>query len=76
MEKNFSASDDKINNAKTKATPRKVYASLKDCDVITNLKELEKIFVSVPIDKGANNVAIIYTISLLLICINNSERIQ
>ena len=54
-----SAIDDKINNLKNKIILKKVKSALNDCDVIANLKELHSNFIFVPIDKAANNVAII-----------------
>ena len=53
------AIDGKITNLKTKIIPWKVYSTLSNCNVTVNLKELHSNFVSVPIDKAANNVAII-----------------
>ena len=63
----ISATDGKINNLKTRIIPRKVNAALNDCDAITNLKELHSNFVFVPVDKAANNVAIICKILYALI---------
>ena len=57
--KKFSATDVKINNLKTKIIPRKVNSAFSNCDVTANLKELHSNFVFVPIDKAANNVAVI-----------------
>ena len=45
---------------KTKTVSKKVNSALNYCDAIGNLKKLYNIFVSVPIDKAANNVATIY----------------
>ena len=56
-----------INNLRIKIIPRKVNAALNDCDAITNLKELHSNFVFVPVDKAANNVAIICKILYALI---------
>ena len=46
---------------KTKTISKKVTSALNHWDAIGSLKELYNIFVSVPIDKAANTVAIIYT---------------
>ena len=59
LENGKTAIDGKITNLKTKIIPWKVYSTLSNCNVTVNLKELHSNFVFVPIDKAANNVAVI-----------------
>ena len=49
----------KIEHLKKKITPRQTNPALKRKDVQTYLKNLQKHFVLVPIDKASNNIAII-----------------
>ena len=51
--------DAKITLLKQKINPQKTNPILKQPDVITYLEKLHKKYVLVPIDKAANNVAII-----------------